>query len=406
MNPLNQRLVEACRDQQWADVPLLLSQGADPNCTLYANGGPTPLLLSAERGHVPTLAHLLQAGADLHHEDEYHETAFVKAAGMNQLAAMAYLAEQGLAPEGTASHRLLALERVINLGQTEAFEWLLAYGLPVWQPSAQGRYPMVYAIEQRQFAMASRLLATPPGPEAASPGLRQSIVLAAVKSGNVAFCREVYPLWQPTAPSALASQVLLKGAAASNHPEMFQFLLDQGHDPTDQTLLQQDPDSLENALASACLDLKTDVAAHLLQQGAQPNVQDEDGYTPLMRAATEHETELCQLLLAHGASPHLQNHEGDTALHLAVSGHYGSNPELVQALLAAGADPLVPNSWDSTALSYVNDAETLGLLLAVLPPSVACQQALQSLLEEALELENEELMGVIPDLLKSRAWDG
>ncbi len=61
----------------------------------------------------------------------------------------------------------------------------------------------------------------------------------------------------------------------------------------------------------------------------------EDGFTPLHRAAQEGHKELAELLLAKGADVNAKTTDGATPLHRAA--HYG-HQQLAELLLAKGAD--------------------------------------------------------------------
>ena len=74
----------------------------------------------------------------------------------------------------------------------------------------------------------------------------------------------------------------------------------------------------------------------LLVNGANMNLRDNQGNTPLMAAASIGNDEAADLLLRVGAAPNLANSRGETPLITAVQTR---NVNLVRLLLAAGADP-------------------------------------------------------------------
>ena len=55
-----------------------------------------------------------------------------------------------------------------------------------------------------------------------------------------------------------------------------------------------------------------DTVSLLLEKGAQIDMQDKNGWFPLMYAAQAGDLEICGLLVAYGANVHLTNYEGDT----------------------------------------------------------------------------------------------
>ncbi|MGN6373995.1 MAG: ankyrin repeat domain-containing protein [Sphingomonas sp.] len=74
----------------------------------------------------------------------------------------------------------------------------------------------------------------------------------------------------------------------------------------------------------------------LLQHGADVNMRDNDGVTPLLLAVNRNEQDCVQVLLDAKASVDLANNRGETPLIRAVQLH---NAAMVRALLKAGADP-------------------------------------------------------------------
>jgi len=78
----------------------------------------------------------------------------------------------------------------------------------------------------------------------------------------------------------------------------------------------------------------------LLAKGADPNLRDEKGTTPLLLAATSKSTEMISVLVQQGANVNLGNSSGETPLIRAVQ-----NRDLAtaRALLAAGADADQPD---------------------------------------------------------------
>jgi hypothetical protein len=84
-----------------------------------------------------------------------------------------------------------------------------------------------------------------------------------------------------------------------------------------------------------------------LEEGADPNIRDRDGNTPLHFAASKGCAEVARLLLEHGADPNAQDKSGETPLHLAAS---GGHVDIVRLLLEHGADPTVKNKDGDTPL--------------------------------------------------------
>jgi ankyrin repeat protein len=75
---------------------------------------------------------------------------------------------------------------------------------------------------------------------------------------------------------------------------------------------------------------------YLLQKGADPNIRDDKGNTPMTLATMAGREDLVRLLLTYKANPNLGNSAGQTPLILAVSNR---DVALTRLLLSEGADP-------------------------------------------------------------------
>ena len=83
------------------------------------------------------------------------------------------------------------------------------------------------------------------------------------------------------------------------------------------------------ALHSAAAARETGIVRLLLDNGADPNAQQEGGFTALHAAAQHGDRELAELLLGRGADPSLANDAGETPADTAAASGHG---ELADAL--------------------------------------------------------------------------
>lgn len=72
------------------------------------------------------------------------------------------------------------------------------------------------------------------------------------------------------------------------------------------------------------------MVALLAKNGANPNIQDTDGYTPMHNAAWHNKTELIRQLLSSGAKINIQDSTGSTPLRKAA---YKGQADAVKHLL-------------------------------------------------------------------------
>lgn len=80
----------------------------------------------------------------------------------------------------------------------------------------------------------------------------------------------------------------------------------------------------------------SNLARLLLQKGAEPNLTDSNGATPLRVAVENRCQRIVQSLLFHGADTEIQDCHGNTALHTALSGRI--DEEIISLLIAKNAD--------------------------------------------------------------------
>lgn len=114
-------------------------------------------------------------------------------------------------------------------------------------------------------------------------------------------------------------------------------------------------------LLEAAKDGKSDDVRTLLEEGADPNFQDNCGVTALMLAANKGHSDSVRVLLDGKADPNLPDVYGVTALMLAArNGH----TESVQALLQGGADPRLRDEDERTAQDVAKTFSIAELLAA------------------------------------------
>jgi ankyrin repeat protein len=100
-------------------------------------------------------------------------------------------------------------------------------------------------------------------------------------------------------------------------------------------------------LATAAREGRAEPVGALLQRGAQVNVQDPSGTTPLMAAAANGHVEIVRMLIAAGADVNAGNNLGRTALMSAAGNRYA---EIVCELIKARAEVNAKDTMGRTAL--------------------------------------------------------
>lgn len=105
------------------------------------------------------------------------------------------------------------------------------------------------------------------------------------------------------------------------------------------------------ALYKAAGDGDSAEVTALLDAGVDVNGRTGTGSYALNNAAVENEVEVMKILLAGGANPNVQNLQGDTPL-ICATKYAGGKPATVKLLLEAGTDSTIKDDDGNTALDY------------------------------------------------------
>lgn len=116
-------------------------------------------------------------------------------------------------------------------------------------------------------------------------------------------------------------------------------------------------------LMKACWEGEQEIATYLLDQGANINATDDQGWTPLSNAVNRDRVEITQLLVDHGAKVNFKDTREFTPVAQAAA---AGNVEIVKTLAKAGADLT---------------AETMGLTPLMFAVSAGKEEMVRTLVE-------------------------
>lgn len=110
------------------------------------------------------------------------------------------------------------------------------------------------------------------------------------------------------------------------------------------------------ALMNAAIDGKRNDVSWLLEEGADPDIVDKEGWSAIHYAAQRNDVQTIRLLLNAGANVHIMNENGNNPLFCAVFSFSG-NGDCITCLLEHGANP---DEEDDNGVSPRSLAETIG----------------------------------------------
>lgn len=323
-------LMMAARTGKRDAVKMLLDHGAQVNARENLRGT-TALMWAAEQGHAGIVQFLVDNGADVNAQSRTLTP--VRRDGL-------YFAAPG--PDGERPRDLIggltALLFAVRQGALDAVHVLVAAGANVHQTSVDGSSPLLVAVQNGHYEIALFLLDHGANPNQAN--LKGWAPLYLAVANRNALTTAIPP---PGTEGVLDFiKVLLDRGADPNHRIQARTEVHQAN----RSVWLEEEGSTPLLRAALCGDLT--VVRILLAHGADPLIPTFDHTTPLMVASgvgwaegftfeySEDETlELLKLLLDKGAGVNEANDHGTTALHGAA--HKGAN-KAVQLLVGRGAD--------------------------------------------------------------------
>lgn len=287
---------------QAADAELFRAAPADTEPT-YVSYTSEDLLDAADRGDVDQVINLLKLGINPNARDDYYKhTALHMASRKGHLAVVKELLRAGINPNRRDKFGHTALLDAVNTNHTEIAKTLLDagadpdirsmfYDAPLHKAAANNNHDMVTALLEKK----------------ADPNVRNRVGLS---------FRDIMD--SVTATSSAGEKALIDRMAGP------------AENPAQPDLTQADAKHrMAQYLQHAVSDADADRIARLLAQGADPNIQNEYGWTALHEATYHQNIPAMKALLKAGANPHIKNKAGQTALDLAIN---RMNPTVLDTL--------------------------------------------------------------------------
>ena len=278
-------------------------------------------------------------------------------------------------------------------GDFHKMDSLLSLGVPLDSRDYEGVTPLMYAAGYGQLQAVKYLLA-----KGADPSLQSNkgcnLLHWALQGGDPVII-ELMLSHVPSIDSRIKGGVTaLMIAALHGRLQAVQYLLEKGADPSlhsnsgwnllhcasqgdnsyiIELMLSHVPsiDSRNNegvtALMIAAAQGNLQAVQCLLEKGADPSLQDNDGWNLLHHASLGGHPVIIKLMLSHVPSIDSRNNKGVTAL-MTAAGH--GRLLAVQCLLKKGADPSLVSKSGRSWLHYASLSGNTGIIKEILSPGV------------------------------------
>ncbi len=129
-----------------------------------------------------------------------------------------------------------------------------------------------------------------------------------------------------------------------------------GPDDSANDWKETDPSRREE-LRRRSADFRVANAQRLIAYGADVNAREDEQWTPLHFAAREDSPEVVRLLLDSGADPNVINNQGSTPISIAVGNTTPTGTTILQLLKDRGADPYLKGEGGVSAVDYARMIE-------------------------------------------------
>jgi ankyrin repeat protein len=307
----------------------------------------------------------------------------------------------------------------------ELVEQLLARGAKPNVVSKYGVSPLAEAIKVADARLVEMLLKAGANVDAANEDGQTPLMLVA-RTGEVKVAELLVRHGaNVNATEEWRGQTPLMWAAAQNHPEMVEFLIRNGAKVNARAAANDWPSQITSepraqyrptggltpVLFASRAGCRRCVEA-LIKGGADPNLPNPDGMTPLMLAIDNLNFDVARFLLENGANPHVWDWWGRTALYAVVDmrGRGGDRParsgetgsmDIVRMLLDAGVNPNSqlnfhrPSRGGNTG-RFRDDLLTTGATPLLRAAQNFDSEVIRALLQHGAVVDLPNVMGVTP----------
>jgi ankyrin repeat protein len=287
------------------------------------------------------------------------EPALVDAAMNGELKAVRTLVREKVDVNAKQPDGMTALHWAVQRRDLAMTNLLLEAGADFAATNRTGAKPLYLAAINGDAAVMARLIDAGEDANAILTAEGETVLMLTAYTGNPDAVKLLLDRGADANAQQFRGQTALMWAAAEGHADVVRLLLARGADPglssTASTKAERRPPGGMTALLFAARQGKLQAARALLDGGADIDQSGADTTSPLLIAIVNGHYELASLLIERGANPNVADVNGRTPLYAAVDlrnvqWSQAPAPKLPQAthlamimqLLDAGADPAIP----------------------------------------------------------------
>ena len=333
---------------------------ADTNIHARDDLDRTSLILAAKRGYLEIVDILLAAGADPNAKDQQSQTALTYAAMTGHDKVTQRLISAHADIEVVDNDGKTPLIWAIISRNTQTVSLLVEAGANVNQPDIKGASPLIYSLTQSSPDITRKLIDSGAEVDVVLKKSNMNTLILAAMQGDTYIIQALINKGIDVNSTTTAGVTPLLAAIVTNKKAAAKLLLASG-----ARLNDKDKVGRSAIFYSANAKIDPEIAQMLIEKGADINVMDNNGFTPLSLAAARGNTEAVKVLIKAGLSASGTSTKGEFTPLMSASAN--KRPVVVEQLLTYKLDIDARGPGGRTALMWAaqyNCLKCVELLLA------------------------------------------